>query len=179
VLVRIDPLAAAVESRRRSDPEFVLKVAFALLGGAAVEYEEVVKDGRVVKVEEYPKGRGLVLTARDLIFRLKGGLERRDEETYAVLRSTVNELPAAAADVTPSPSPKIDASAFFTTLSRIALYLSGDGAGRERFADFRSGACRPMAGRFHRVPGRKGPGARRAPQARTRYHSGVGRRGGN
>ena len=83
-----------------------------------------MKEGQVVNVAEYQDGRGFVLTASDLVYRLKDSLESRDKDTYMEIRSGISELLAALPSPLPPASPKIDAGAFFAVVSRIELAAS-------------------------------------------------------
>ncbi len=128
VLGLIERAAGTIGAAKRESPEFVVPVVLGMLRQAGHEYEEAVRDGTFVNVEEYQDARGFVWEARELLGGVAGSVRSAEPGTMAKALDAFNRLMAFWPSAQPPAEPVGPATKVHGIVAEIEFVLSGFGS---------------------------------------------------
>jgi len=128
VLGLIERAAGTIGAAKRESPEFVVPVALGMLRQAAHEYDEAVRDGAFVNVEEYQDARGFVWEARELLGGIAGSVRSAEPGTMAKALDAFDRLMAFWPSAQPPAAPVGPPARVYGIVAELEFVLSGFGS---------------------------------------------------
>jgi hypothetical protein len=117
----LDAADAGLKIKQPGWDGFVVETAVETLKSATGEYQQAIVKGRIAKPVEYQDARGFIWQAERMIETVAPGLEKKDGDALAHLRTAIAELKKAFPAAMPPNAPVKDYGAVLGDVSRIEL----------------------------------------------------------
>lgn len=124
MLEEVDENLFKVAAALRRSPEMVVAVNLAMLKHAVREYDQVMKNGKIVKPHDWQAARALVWTARNVFGSAAATLVQSDKERVKAILEAFDSFQEILAPLK-APQKMANPSVFRSLVGRIELQTSG------------------------------------------------------